>query len=134
MLIPLARDRPPCRYQDGQEAAGWIRCVCLDLAMSDRGEGRRSMGEVRNSSIVVLGHRVFTFLGEFLVVLIEGHPMPNPAGGPRPTCITSRDSNVPKRGQCAADDRRRSTSPLSGRLVSWKGIRGTVALAGRSRA
>src|SRR5829696_10569826 len=38
--------------------------------------------QVRNSGIIVMGHRVNTFLSEFFVVLTKGHAMAHPTGGP----------------------------------------------------
>src|SRR5829696_3911567 len=38
--------------------------------------------QVRYSGIIVMGHRVNTFLSEFFVVLTKGHAMAHPTGGP----------------------------------------------------
>ena len=40
--------------------------------------------QVRYSGIIVMGHRVNTFLSEFFVVLTKGHAMTHPTGGPPP--------------------------------------------------
>src|SRR5215207_2226706 len=52
--------------------------------------------QVRNSGIIVMGHRVNTFLSEFFVVLTKGHAMTHPTGGPPPYLhhITGRQLEV----------------------------------------
>ena len=50
--------------------------------------------QVRNSGIIVMGHRVNTFLSELFVVLTKGHAMAHPQVDPRPTYTTSRDSLI----------------------------------------
>src|SRR6476646_4301572 len=62
--------------------------------------------QVRNQGIIVMGHRVNTFLSEFFVVLTKGHAMAHPTGGP-PTYL----HHLTGRQRCASASGR--TAPPS---------------------
>ena len=92
------RDRDPLRWFErvsirscgsapiaAVSSASISSCIpcCNSRRNNSRPHPHPGAPKVRNSGIIIMGHRVNTFLSEFFVVLTKGHTMAHPTGGPR---------------------------------------------------